>query len=124
MSTGFTGSLNVLQGTCLRDYLLKREHKRISEREARAFFIHILSALEYLHKSFNVVFRNLNLRNIYIDSNSQAKLGDFLICPNMGPIYKPNAATSSYHFFAPETWLEEGKRITTATDVWTLGVVL
>lgn len=111
------------KGGCLRDHLLRRADKKLTEQEAKAFFKQIVSAVEYIHK-FNIVYRNLNLRNIFIDKNNQIKIGDFLICFKAGPIYKPNTITSSCHFYAPEIWLEEGGKIEQEADIWSLGVLL
>lgn len=123
-NSNFGAIMEFPKGICLREYLLRRgESKRLSEKEARGYFLQILSALDYLHRNFNIVYRNLNLKTVYIDSNGQVKLGDFLIC-SKGPYIKPTTSSGSYHFFAPESWLEEGKRICPATDIWNLGVIL
>jgi serine/threonine protein kinase len=111
------------KGGCLRDHLLRRPDKKLSENEARTCFKQIVSAVEYVHK-FNVVYRNLNLRNIFIDRNNQIKVGDLLVCFKVGPIYKPSNVTSSCHFYAPEIWLDDGSKIELSADIWSLGVLL
>jgi serine/threonine protein kinase len=109
-----------LSGQNFREYLVKQPEKRISEQEARNYFKQILSVIDYLLRH-NVIHRNINLRNIFIDRN-QLKVGDFLITNKIKPIYKPHSDTSSYHFYAPECWLDEGQIIDVSSDVWALGM--
>lgn len=111
-------------GGTLRDYLLKRPDRRIDEEEARHFFKQIVNVVEYLFVH-NICHRNLNLKNIFINqSKNELKVGDFLLCSKIGPIYKPNSSTSSYHFYAPEIWLEDGSSVGHSADIWSLGVLL
>lgn len=88
----------------------------------------MIDGVEFLH-SCGIVHRNLNLRNIFLSEQSKTiKLGDFLICKNMGPIYTPPnyscMSISSYHFYAPEIWMDDGKNVTFNADIWSLGVLL
>ena len=101
------------------DFLLKKHEKRLSESEARGYFIQILSLIEYLHNN-NIVHRNLNLRNVFVDQE-QLQVGDLLLCTKIKPIYKPHSDASAYHFYAPEIWLEEGHPIESGADIWALG---
>jgi serine/threonine protein kinase len=110
-------------GENLREYLVKKNDKRISETEAKHIFKQLISAVEYLLTD-NIVHRNLNLRNIWVDSNQNIKIGDLLLCTKIKPIYKPHSDTSAYHFYAPECWLEEGQIVESSADIWSLGVLL
>ncbi len=75
--------------------------------------------------NYGIVHRNINLRNIYVDTAThQIKVGDFLLVAKNRPIYKPHSETSSYHFFAPEIWLEENQGVEAPADIWSLGVLL
>jgi len=110
-------------GGTLREYLLLRPERRISERETLHFFRQILGVVECLFKH-SICHRNLNLRNIFVDRNGNIKVGDFLLCSKVEPIYKPNSTTSSYHFYAPEIWQQDGRSIGPSADIWSMGVLL
>ncbi|XP_075703371.1 serine/threonine-protein kinase SIK1 [Rhinoderma darwinii] len=104
----------------LFDYLTVRG--RLSEEEARAKFLQVLSAVEYCH-SQNIVHRDLKTENLLLDENMDIKLADF----GFGNFYmegRPlNTWCGSPPYAAPEVFLGkeyEGPLL----DVWSLGVVL
>jgi hypothetical protein len=59
---------------------------------------------------------------MFVDERGHVKLGDFLICAKLGPIYKSSSAIS-YHFYAPEIWLDDSK-VGPPSDVWSLGILM
>jgi serum/glucocorticoid-regulated kinase 2 len=56
-------------------YLLKQV-KRMSEVEARVYFIQILLGIEYIH-SMGYMYRDLKPENILIDARGFVKIADF-----------------------------------------------
>lgn len=106
-----------LEAETLREFLLNRPNRRFPEDVVRVFFRQIVSAVECLHSN-GIVHRNLNLESIFVKNKSEVKLGDYLICSKMGPIFKPNSTKSSYHFYAPEIWLDEADCVGPAADIW------
>lgn len=49
---------------------------RMSERQARFYFVEILEAIEYLHKN-DILYRDLKPENIVIDENGHIRITDF-----------------------------------------------
>lgn len=100
--------------------------RRATVEERLHLFLKACSAVEYAHRNL-VVHRDLKPSNILIDGNGGVKLLDFGIAKLLdtegeggtAPTAVP-AMTLSYA--APEQVL--GQPITTATDVYSLGVVL
>lgn len=109
------------KGESLREFLIKKHERRISEKDAHFIFVQVLNVLEFLSQ-YGISHRNINLKNVFITKEGTVKLGDFLLCNRIGPIYKPNASTSSYHFYAPEIWLEDSHH--NSSDIWSVGVLL
>ncbi|XP_069616481.1 serine/threonine-protein kinase SIK1 [Ranitomeya imitator] len=104
----------------LFDYLTVRG--RLSEEEARAKFLQILSAVEYCH-SQNIVHRDLKTENLLLSDSMDVKLADF----GFGNFYmegRPlNTWCGSPPYAAPEVF--QGKEYEgPLLDVWSLGVVL
>ncbi|XP_073420814.1 serine/threonine-protein kinase SIK1 isoform X2 [Dendrobates tinctorius] len=104
----------------LFDYLTVRG--RLSEEEARAKFLQILSAVEYCH-SQNIVHRDLKTENLLLSEGMDVKLADF----GFGNFYiegRPlNTWCGSPPYAAPEVF--QGKEYEgPLLDVWSLGVVL
>eukprot|EP01116_Phalansterium_solitarium_P019900 TRINITY_DN5722_c0_g1_i3.p1 TRINITY_DN5722_c0_g1~~TRINITY_DN5722_c0_g1_i3.p1 ORF type:complete len:767 (+),score=141.60 TRINITY_DN5722_c0_g1_i3:2715-5015(+) len=115
-------------GILLRDYLLQRPGKRLSETEARSIIIQVLDGLEYCW-SKNVVHRNLGLKNIFIKDREEGSvnitLGDFIICNKWVPYEKDAmSSVSFYHFVSPECWIENHQAPTFASDLWSVGILI
>ncbi|KAL7748383.1 hypothetical protein RI367_006345 [Sorochytrium milnesiophthora] len=109
-----------IQGGELFDYIVT--HKRVKEKEARAFYRMILSAVDYCHKNA-VIHRDLKPENLLLDSDKTIKIIDF----GFGNTFKPHGLLDTFcgspFYAAPEMILGkmyEGPEV----DMWSLGVIL
>ncbi|KAJ3053396.1 Serine/threonine-protein kinase par-1 [Rhizophlyctis rosea] len=104
----------------LYDYLVV--HGKMKEKEARAKFRQILSAVSYCHKK-RVIHRDLKAENLLLDSNLDIKIADFGFSNYYDPDSKLDTFCGSPPYAAPE--LFQGRRYTgPEVDIWSLGVIL
>ncbi|XP_053544763.1 MAP/microtubule affinity-regulating kinase 4 isoform X2 [Bombina bombina] len=102
------------------DYLVS--HGRMKEKEARAKFRQIVSAVHYCHQK-NIVHRDLKAENLLLDSDANIKIADFGFSNEFTPGGKLDTFCGSPPYAAPE--LFQGKRYNgPEVDVWSLGVIL
>ncbi|XP_074041981.1 MAP/microtubule affinity-regulating kinase 3-like [Leptinotarsa decemlineata] len=102
------------------DYIVR--HGRMDEREARAKFRQIVSAVEYCHKK-KIIHRDLKDGNILFDSEMNVKIADFGFAREFTPGIKVHTFCGSLHFAAPEMFMNieyDGPEV----DVWSLGIIL
>ncbi|XP_051871819.1 RAC-alpha serine/threonine-protein kinase isoform X1 [Pristis pectinata] len=101
---------------------LSRE-RIFSEDRARFYGAEIVSALDYLHSEKNVVYRDLKLENLMLDSDGHIKITDFGLCKEGikdGATMRTFCGTPEY--LAPEVL--EDNDYGRAVDWWGLGVVM
>jgi tetratricopeptide (TPR) repeat protein/predicted Ser/Thr protein kinase len=112
-----------VDGTPIDDYA-----KALDRRARLRLFLQVCEAVSYLHRNL-VVHRDLKPSNILVDRDGQPKLLDF----GIAKIVDPSQAAAQEHTIAgfqpltPQYASPEqvrGEAITTATDVYSLGVVL
>ncbi|MDZ7807022.1 MAG: serine/threonine-protein kinase [Gracilimonas sp.] len=103
--------------------------KVISQKEKLKLFKNLCSAVGYAHRNL-VVHRDLKPNNIYVTNDGQVKVLDFSIAKLLDPDFSSQNMVQtrtglrllSPAYSAPEQFMSEP--ITTATDVYTLGLVL
>jgi tetratricopeptide (TPR) repeat protein/tRNA A-37 threonylcarbamoyl transferase component Bud32 len=99
----------------------------LARRERIALFLQVLAAVAHAHRHL-VVHRDIKPANILVNAAGEAKLLDFGVAKILNPIGDSAGATRTFlraltpEYASPEQVL--GGVTTTATDVYSLGVVL
>ncbi|KTF81045.1 hypothetical protein cypCar_00028926 [Cyprinus carpio] len=102
------------------DYLVS--HGRMKEKDARAKFRQIVSAVHYCHQK-NIVHRDLKAENLLLDADSNIKIADFGFSNEFKLGSKLDTFCGSPPYAAPE--LFQGKKYDgPEVDIWSLGVIL
>ncbi|XP_061563359.1 MAP/microtubule affinity-regulating kinase 3-like isoform X2 [Cololabis saira] len=102
------------------DYLVA--HGRMKEKEARAKFRQIISAVQYCHQK-RIVHRDLKAENLLLDADMNIKIADFGFSNEFTVGGKLDTFCGSPPYAAPE--LFQGKKYDgPEVDVWSLGVIL
>lgn len=103
------------------------EANQISVHERLSLFLQICSAVTYAHRNL-IVHRDIKPPNIMVTVDGEVKLLDFGVAKLLADGNRPgDTATQTLQAMTPEYASPEqvsGGRITTATDIYSLGVVL
>ena len=114
--------MEYVDGANLLDYC-KREHLTLNAK--LELFLSLLDAVEYAHQRL-VVHRDLKPSNILVDRDGRAKLLDFgvakLLAADSAATASVGAAPFTPAYAAPEQI--RGEAVTTAIDIYALGLVL
>jgi len=124
-TTAFT--MEFLPGGDLLQFLVNHKHKHIKPEETKFLMSEVLLGLQYLHKN-GVIYRDLKLEHIMLDSFGHIKLVDF----GLSKILTKNKSTDEYnlanslvgspHYLSPE--MLKGNDYNISIDFWTFGILL
>ncbi len=115
--------MEYVEGNSLTDYC--NEH-HLSLRERLALFGQVCDAVSFAHRNL-VVHRDLKPDNILVDATGSVKLLDFGIAKLIDVAALPQSDDRTVAPFTPDYAAPEqlnGQSVTTATDVYSLGVLL
>lgn len=119
--------MELVEGKSLTQYC---DHENLDLNRRLSLFISVCSAVEYAHQNL-VVHRDIKPSNIYVNSRGEIKLLDFGVAklleeeseiPVDGTLTALYGTPLTPAYAAPEQML--GQSVTTAADVYALGVVL
>lgn len=119
-------AMEFVDGIPITDYC---DQKKLAVRERLKLFTHVCEAVQYAHQQL-VVHRDLKPSNILVTKNGTVKLLDFGIARILDdehslftvPVTKAGLRLMTPEYAAPEQVKNE--QISTATDIYTLGVLL
>ncbi|VDO06439.1 unnamed protein product [Rodentolepis nana] len=104
------------------DLMLHIQESVFTEYRAAFYAGCVVLGLEFLH-SKQIIYRDLKLDNLLMDTEGYVKLADFGLCKEgMGPDDKTGTFCGTPEFLAPEVLLEPS--YTRAVDWWGLGVLI
>jgi serine/threonine protein kinase len=116
--------LEYIEGKAIDDYCVA---KGLSVDARVALFLGVLAAVGHAH-SHLIVHRDIKPSNIFVTEAGSVKLLDFGIAkllddaPNLPALTKSGGTAMTPQYAAPEQLM--GKPVTTATDIFSLGLVL
>ena len=94
----------------------------MDEPMARFYVASIVLALEYLHDTAGIIYRDLKPENVLIDGQGYAKLGDFGFAKAVELGGRTYTFCGTPGYVAPENVL--GRGYNQSVDWWTLGVLM
>ncbi|KAF4122591.1 POLO box duplicated region [Geosmithia morbida] len=105
-----------------------KRRKGLSEGEVRFYAVQIAGAIKYMHAK-GIIHRDLKMGNIFLDSQMNAKIGDFglaalLVTGKDMQTIRRTTLCGTPNYIAPEI-LEKGKSgHDQSVDLWSLGVIV
>jgi hypothetical protein len=113
-------AMEYVQGETLIEHCLQRD---LDARARVRLFDQVCAAVAHAHAQL-VVHRDLKPSNVLVDSEGRAKLLDFGIALVLddGEVTAPATRVFTLEYAAPEQL--RGERVTTASDVYSLGLIL
>lgn len=101
----------------------RMRHERMFPEETAAFYMaELVLALEHLHKTVGVVYRDLKPENCLLDADGHLLLTDFgLSKVAVDGDYRCNSMTGTMEYMAPEVILQQ--EYDTAVDWWSFGIL-
>ncbi|OMJ24148.1 putative serine/threonine-protein kinase CCRP1 [Smittium culicis] len=103
---------------------LIRQRKRLTEFEARYFFIQAVEGIVELHRR-RIIHRDIKLANILLNKKNQVKIGDFGLSALLeSRADRKTSFLGTLNYLSPEVVLRAKKGHSFGVDVWALGVYL
>uniref|UniRef100_A0A8C5ESY5 Ribosomal protein S6 kinase n=1 Tax=Gouania willdenowi TaxID=441366 RepID=A0A8C5ESY5_GOUWI len=113
--------LDYVNGGELFTHLVQRV--RFKEQEVALYSGEIVLALEHLHK-LGIVYRDLKLENILLDSNGHIVLTDFGLSKEFDQVERTFSVCGTIEYMAPEIVGGGESGHDMAVDWWSLGVLM
>eukprot|EP00794_Sanderia_malayensis_P019939 gene19939-21892_t len=116
--------MDFVSGGELFTHLYNREH--FTEDEARFYIAEVAIALDHLHK-LGIIYRDIKLENVLLDSNGHVVLTDFGLSKFFSPYERDGRAYSfcgTIEYMAPEVVKGGSRGHDMSVDWWSLGVLL
>ncbi|KAF5674670.1 plk kinase [Fusarium heterosporum] len=105
-----------------------KRRKGLTEPEVRFYSVQIAGAIKYMH-SKGIIHRDLKMGNIFLDSQMNAKIGDFglaalLVTGRDMHTIRRTTLCGTPNYIAPEI-LEKGRKgHDHMVDIWSLGIIM
>ena len=95
----------------------------LNENAAHKIFFQLVNAIEFLHKTYKIIHRDIKVENILLDTSRNIRLIDFgLACVKASNTMKINQQVGSIYYMPPEMIKNEDYDF--SVDIWSMGVVL
>jgi len=113
--------LEMCSNRTLNELLVRR--KRLTELEARCYFVQLVAGLKYIHSN-NIIHRDLKLRNLFLTDKMELKIADFGLATKIKyPGDKRRTVCGTPTYMAPEI-ISGSSGHSYEVDIWALGIVL
>ena len=133
--------MELIEGISLGEYIshLKEKNTPIKENEIINIILDIVSVLRYMHKTVNIIYRDLNPNNIMLDNNLNVKVIDFGLAIDTNEKKKKNMNNNnnnsivnqsinntvfegSIYYCSPE--IMNNLSVKYGCDIWALGCII
>lgn len=115
-------AMQLIEGANLAEIL---KGKRIKEEEAVVHLIALAWAVQHAHEN-QVIHRDIKPSNVLVDESNKVYLSDFGLAKALdsgGDLTKEGVAIGTIRYMAPEQARGDAN-LTTAVDIWSLGLLL